>query len=104
MGILDIKDKVIIITGGYGVLGSSMAKHLVESGAKVAILGRNEAKAKDFAAQLSATNAIGIKADVLDKVEVKTEDITGVKFNPIDSSFSFSSFNKINYFLSAKKI
>ncbi len=67
MNILDIKDKVIIITGGYGVLGSSMAKHLVESGAKVAILGRNEAKAKDFAAQLSATNAIGIKADVLDK-------------------------------------
>jgi len=67
MNILDIKDKVIIITGGYGVLGSSMAKHLVESGAKVAILGRNEAKAKDFAAQLSATNAIGFKADVLDK-------------------------------------
>lgn len=67
MNILDIKDKVIIITGGYGVLGSSMAKHLVESGAKVAILGRNEVKAKDFAAQLSATNAIGIKADVLDK-------------------------------------
>ncbi|MDH7911664.1 SDR family oxidoreductase [Winogradskyella sp. SYSU M77433] len=67
MSILDIKDKVIIITGGYGVLGSSMAKHLVESGAKVAILGRNEVKAKDFAAQLSATNTMGIKADVLDK-------------------------------------
>lgn len=67
MNILDIKDKVIIITGGYGVLGSGIAKHLVASGAKVAILGRNEAKAKDFAAQLSATNAIGIKADVLNK-------------------------------------
>ncbi|WP_431110565.1 SDR family oxidoreductase [Winogradskyella poriferorum] len=71
MNILDIKDKVIIITGGYGVLGSSMAKHLVESGAKVAILGRNEAKAKDFAAQLSATNAMGIKADVLDKANLE---------------------------------
>jgi len=67
MNILDIKDKVIIITGGYGVLGSGMAKHLVASGAKVAILGRNEDKAKDFAAQLSSTDAIGIKADVLDK-------------------------------------
>jgi len=71
MNILDIKDKVIIITGGYGVLGSSMAKHLVKSGAKVAILGRNEAKAKDFAAQLSATNAMGIKADVLDKANLE---------------------------------
>tara|TARA_Y100000992_G_scaffold297288_1_gene260680 strand:+ start:838 stop:1536 length:699 start_codon:yes stop_codon:yes gene_type:complete len=42
--------------------------------------------------------------ELLGNSKFKTEDITGVKFNPIDSSFSFSSFNKINYFLSAKKI
>lgn len=85
MNILDIKDKVIIITGGYGVLGSGIAKHLVASGAKVAILGRNEDKAKNFAAQLSATNAIGIKADVLDKANlenVKTQLIE--KWQTID--------------------
>ncbi|RED46755.1 NAD(P)-dependent dehydrogenase (short-subunit alcohol dehydrogenase family) [Winogradskyella eximia] len=67
MNIFDIKDKVIIITGGYGTLGSSIAKHLINSGAKVAILGRDENKAKLFANQLSEKNAIGIKADVLDK-------------------------------------
>ncbi|WP_299105569.1 SDR family oxidoreductase [uncultured Winogradskyella sp.] len=67
MNIFNIKGKVIIITGGYGVLGSSIAKHLVESGAKVVILGRDEFKAKAFAKKLSVTNAIGLKADVLDR-------------------------------------
>lgn len=67
MNIFDIKDKVIIITGGYGVLGSSIAEHLVASGAKVAILGRDETKAKAFAKSLSPTNALGLKADVLNK-------------------------------------
>lgn len=67
MKIFDIKDKVIVITGGYGVLGSSIAKHMINSGAKVVILGRNESKAKDFAKALSSTHAIGLKADVLDK-------------------------------------
>lgn len=67
MEIFDIKDKVIVITGGYGVLGSSIAKHMINSGAKVVILGRNESKAKDFAKALSSTHAIGLKADVLDK-------------------------------------
>ncbi|MGG5485522.1 SDR family oxidoreductase [Gaetbulibacter sp. PBL-D1] len=67
MEIFDIKDKVIVITGGYGVLGSSIAEHMINSGAKVVILGRNEFKAKDFAKALSSTHAIGLKADVLDK-------------------------------------
>ncbi|GAB1857235.1 SDR family oxidoreductase [Flavobacteriaceae bacterium MHTCC 0001] len=67
MNIFDIKDKVIIVTGGYGVLGSSIVEHLVNVGAKVVILGRDGEKAKSFAVSLSSTNAIGIKADVLDK-------------------------------------
>ncbi|MEZ5024844.1 MAG: SDR family NAD(P)-dependent oxidoreductase [Chitinophagales bacterium] len=34
------KDKVAIITGGSGALGSAMAKGLASEGMKVAILGR----------------------------------------------------------------
>ena len=33
----------------------------------------------------------------------KTDDITGVKFNPIRQDFLLSDFNKINYFLTASK-
>ncbi|MDP4203849.1 MAG: KR domain-containing protein, partial [Bacteroidota bacterium] len=37
----NIAGKVIVITGGTGVLGSSISKHLAAQGAKVAILGRD---------------------------------------------------------------
>ncbi len=41
--------------------------------------------------------------NMLKKSDFKTEDITGVKFNPLNQSFSLSDFNKINYFLTASK-
>jgi len=34
----EVKNKVAVITGGTGVLGSSIAKGLLESGAKVIII------------------------------------------------------------------
>ena len=33
--LFDIKDKVVVITGGTGVLGKAIAFHLAEEGAKV---------------------------------------------------------------------
>lgn len=38
--LFDIKNKVVVITGGTGVLGRAIAAHLAEEGAKVVILGR----------------------------------------------------------------
>ena len=38
--LFNIKDKVVVITGGTGVLGKAIALHLAEEGAKVVILGR----------------------------------------------------------------
>ena len=35
-----LKDQVVVITGGTGVLGKAIAAHLAEEGAKVVILGR----------------------------------------------------------------
>ena len=40
---------------------------------------------------------------MLEKSGLKIEDITGVKFNPLNQSFSLSEFNKVNYFLTASK-
>ena len=39
--LFNIKDKVVVITGGTGVLGKAIAFHLAEEGAKVVILGRS---------------------------------------------------------------
>jgi NAD(P)-dependent dehydrogenase (short-subunit alcohol dehydrogenase family) len=71
LNLFDLNNKVIVITGGYGVLGSSIATYLNNCGAKVAVLGRNKEKAKGFAKTLSS-NAIGIQADVLHKEDVNT--------------------------------
>lgn len=40
--LFNIKDYVVVITGGTGVLGRAIAKYLVLEGAKVAIMGRKE--------------------------------------------------------------
>ena len=42
--LFDIKDRVMVITGGTGVLGTSMTEYLAEHGAKMVVLGRNKDK------------------------------------------------------------
>lgn len=52
MQLFDIKDKVIIVTGGAGVLGGSIAEHLLREGAKVIIISRSEQTVADKLAVL----------------------------------------------------
>jgi len=62
-------NKVVVITGGAGVLGSDFARAIAECGAKVAILDLFEDKAKQLAEEITKKGfiAIGVKANVLDK-------------------------------------
>ncbi len=64
-----LKDKVIIVTGGTGVLGSAFVQAIVAQGASVAIIGRNETKGMQKATELIAGGgrAISICADVLEQ-------------------------------------
>ena len=39
---VDLSNKVVVITGGTGVLGSAMSMALAQSGAKVAMIGISE--------------------------------------------------------------
>jgi len=73
-GIFDLTNKVAIITGGTGVLGGAMAQGLAEVGARVAILGRREAKAMEVALNIEENggSAMALPADVLDKESLKT--------------------------------
>ena len=69
----DVKDRIAVITGGYGVLGSSMARCLARQGAKIVILGRQAEKGEKLVEELKAlgTEAYFGKADVLNKAEVE---------------------------------
>lgn len=46
-----LKNKVIMITGGAGHMGSSMSKALVSFGANVIMIGRNEERLRDLVIQ-----------------------------------------------------
>lgn len=79
MSLFNIKNKVVIITGGSGALGGSMATYLLSQGAKIAILGQTPAKVTSKLNELKAlnNNALGFTGSVLDKkfLENVKEDI-----------------------------
>ena len=52
-GLFDIKDRVILITGAAGILGTAMVKHFAEEGAKVVILDRNTEAGEKLAKQVT---------------------------------------------------
>jgi len=84
--LFDIKDKVIVLTGGCGVLGQTIAMYLAEQGAHMVILDLNEELGKQMEAQLSAiTPALFLKTNVLDEevLEQNKKDILA-KFGTID--------------------
>ncbi len=69
----DIKGKVIAITGGTGVLGTSMVKYLAAHGAKVAVLARNKQKGDELIEQVKADGgeAIFLQTDVPNETVLK---------------------------------
>jgi NAD(P)-dependent dehydrogenase (short-subunit alcohol dehydrogenase family) len=84
---IDLNNKVVVVTGGAGVLGSSWVDALAECGAKVAILDRSIENAEKKAAEVVANRkiAIGVEANVLDKASLKkAHEIILEKFGPCD--------------------
>lgn len=70
----DIKNKVTVITGGTGVIGSVLAKGIAEKGGKTAILSRSADKAQKTARDIetaTGTPSLGLQADVLDKADLQ---------------------------------
>jgi NAD(P)-dependent dehydrogenase (short-subunit alcohol dehydrogenase family) len=70
----DLKNKVCVITGGAGVLGTSMANGLASVGAIPVILDINEEAAKSTAADIASeygSPCFGYKANVLDKAALE---------------------------------
>ncbi|HBX47268.1 SDR family oxidoreductase [Limibacterium fermenti] len=67
--LFNINNKVIVMTGGTGVLGTSMVSYLAAHGAKVAVLARNKAKGDALVEHVKANggDAIFLQTNVTDK-------------------------------------
>ena len=85
--LFDVKDKVIVLTGGSGILGTSMVRHFAEQEAKVVILDRNEEAGQMLQDSVCANggDAWFLYTDVLNKevLEKNYADIMG-KYGRID--------------------
>ena len=67
--LFDIEGRVVVVTGGYGILGASMAEYLAGEGAHIVILGRNADKGTPLAERLGG---IFVQADVTSTAELET--------------------------------
>ena len=91
-----IKDRVVIITGGAGILGSGIAGHLAEEGAKVVILDRAVEIGEKIVADIKAKGgeACFFQTDVLNKeiLEQNKKDILA-KYGRIDALLNAAGGN-----------
>jgi NAD(P)-dependent dehydrogenase (short-subunit alcohol dehydrogenase family) len=85
--LFSLKDRVIVVTGGTGVLGTSFCHAIAEAGGTVVIIGRTQEKC-DAAAKIINDEggvAIGVSADVLDEKQlIKAREVILNKFEKID--------------------
>lgn len=67
-----LKDKVIVVTGGTGILGLSFINAIVEAGGTVGILGRNEKVANERADAINKAGgkAIALIADAMNEEQL----------------------------------
>ena len=94
--LFDIKDYVVVITGGTGILGRCIAKYLAQEGAKVIILGRKEEVGRKIADDIVAAGGQCefMKTDVMNQavVEKNCSDILA-KYGKVDTLLNAAGGN-----------
>jgi len=83
-----LKDKVVVVTGGTGVLGSSFVQAIIEANGIVVIIGRNESLCQQSVQALTAQCGIASYeiSDVLDENALTiTKDKIVAKYGRIDA-------------------
>lgn len=94
--LFDINGYVVVITGGTGVLGRTIAKYLALNGAKVAILGRKENVGEAIVADIKQAGGecIFMKTDVMNLsiVEQNCKDILAM-YGKVDTLLNAAGGN-----------
>ncbi|MBD5175335.1 MAG: SDR family oxidoreductase [Bacteroidales bacterium] len=94
--LFSVEGDVIVITGGTGVLGSTIAKYLASEGAKVVILGRRKAEGENLVNEIAATGgeAMFLTTDVMDAAAVQANcDEVLKKYGKVDALLNAAGGN-----------
>ena len=95
--LLSLKDKNYALSGGTGTLGGSIAKYLVENGAKVLLLGRSIDKLKEKQNELNklvSGSTFIFKVDVMDEEELtKLKNQIKEEFEHLDGLVNLAGGN-----------
>ncbi len=94
--LFSVDNKIIVISGATGVLGSAMTAYLAEQGAKVVALGRNQDKVNSLISEITGTKykVTSLIADVtneqdLERVKLELEN----EFGKIDVLINMAGGN-----------
>ena len=82
-----VEDKVVVITGGSGILGTEMARGLLKAGARVVLLARNEENLRKKMSELTKIGPplLGFHCDVTIETDLRhANDEILSKFGRID--------------------
>lgn len=94
--LFDISGKVVVITGGTGVLGKTIARYLALEGAKVIILGRKEEVGNAIVNDIAKAGgeAMFLTTDVMNQARVETNcvDILG-RYGRVDALLNAAGGN-----------
>ncbi len=94
--LFNIKDHVVVITGGTGVLGRAIAKYLAAEGAKVVILGRKAAVGEAIVADIVAAGgeACFMETDVMSQEKLQENcDAILAKYGRVDALLNAAGGN-----------
>lgn len=94
--LFNIKDYVVVITGGTGILGRCIAKYLALEGAKVIILGRKEEVGEKIADDIKKAGGECefMKTDVMNQETVKKNcDEIVAKYGRVDTLLNAAGGN-----------
>jgi len=95
--IFDVKDKVVVLTGGSGVLGSRMARGFALAGAQPILLARNEKRLEKTIDELRpiTDKLASYKCDVLNEEQLtRTNEAILKRFGRIDILINAAGGNR----------
>jgi short-subunit dehydrogenase len=81
-----MQDKVVVVVGATGGIGSALTHKLASSGARLVLAARNSSALQDLATQLSVKSVLTVPTDITDRTSVNAlMEQTTAQFGKIDA-------------------